>query len=428
MNESSWEMETGDLEWLGRALGQGSFVFVCFLLPVTLVGAVGNGMAIFIYLRRSNRSNCINVLLAGLASFDLTMLVVGTAVNFPVGLDSFLYLSQGSSQYWLYAIIVLAVRFAYPFMMIAQTGSIWCLVVITAERFLAVCYPFRARSLCTRTRSKIALAAITAAAVAYNGSRFAEYRIYRRNGTMDLDDSFRFNPSYHYIYVTWMYFLFMFSIPFLVVISLTARILATIRRANRDRRAISSQQARETRTTEMMIVIVVIFVLSNILPFGLAIVELKVAGHGGTIEESLGLPGRLWYNFLTDLSNLLVEVNSAANFGIYMAFSRNFRRQVLSLLRWPNSGPPLLEDASRLSEARMSHQWRRDVRATSLAPTHEAARATGATAARGSCVSARSACSGRSGSDLGIEIPLVLHHAPPGVKCCLRQQSLAVLL
>uniref|UniRef100_A0AC35F112 G-protein coupled receptors family 1 profile domain-containing protein n=1 Tax=Panagrolaimus sp. PS1159 TaxID=55785 RepID=A0AC35F112_9BILA len=43
--------------------------------------------------------------------------------------------------------------YAYPVTLMAQSMSIWMLVSITIDRYLAVCHPFAVRIYCTITRA-----------------------------------------------------------------------------------------------------------------------------------------------------------------------------------------------------------------------------------------------------------------------------------
>lgn len=61
----------------------------------------------------------------------------------------------------------------------------------------------------------------------------------------------------------------------------------------------------------MMVVVILVFLISNSLSFALAIIEV-------TWKDSLAPD--LGY-FLIDLSNLLVQSNAAFNFAVYLFFS-----------------------------------------------------------------------------------------------------------
>lgn len=60
-----------------------------------------------------------------------------------------------------------------------QTASVWIFMLITVERFLAVCLPLRVAHYCTVERSRLALVLVYLAAFAYNIVRFWEYTTVR---------------------------------------------------------------------------------------------------------------------------------------------------------------------------------------------------------------------------------------------------------
>ena len=55
-----------------------------------------------------------------------------------------------------------------------QTGSAYMTLCVTFERYLVVCWPLRARHLCTVGRAKLAVVAFFLFAVSYNVPRFFE--------------------------------------------------------------------------------------------------------------------------------------------------------------------------------------------------------------------------------------------------------------
>ena len=61
-----------------------------------------------------------------------------------------------------------AAGFVYPVAMIAQTCSAYLTMAVTIERYIAVCWPLKARFLCTIGRAKMAVGAVVSFAVIYN--------------------------------------------------------------------------------------------------------------------------------------------------------------------------------------------------------------------------------------------------------------------
>lgn len=108
-----------------------SFGLALLLLTVCLFGVLFNIVSIYIYTRPQMRAP-INVLLTGLSAIDLLMLVLAIFAFVIPGLNVVL-MHPLLTQITNYSTIYL-----YPLAMMAQTCSIWTLVLITVERYIAV--------------------------------------------------------------------------------------------------------------------------------------------------------------------------------------------------------------------------------------------------------------------------------------------------
>lgn len=112
----------------------------------------------------------------------------------------------------------------FPIGLIAQTGSVYLTLTVTLERYVAVCHPLRARSLCTYGRARIYVLLIVMFAVLYNLPRFFEVdRISGIEAHTNVTvysvtaSALRNNPLYITIYVNWSYLLVMYFVPFLAL-------------------------------------------------------------------------------------------------------------------------------------------------------------------------------------------------------------------
>lgn len=129
------------------------FVFTVYgvlLTTVGLLGIAGNLISITILSRPKMRSS-INCCLIGLTSFD--MIVTSTSILM-FGLSEICEYT-GAMTWYSNGIYQRVTPFVYPLGMIAQTGSIYLTVTVTVERYVAVCRPLQARSLCTYGRAKV---------------------------------------------------------------------------------------------------------------------------------------------------------------------------------------------------------------------------------------------------------------------------------
>jgi hypothetical protein len=79
----------------------------------------------------------------------------------------------------------------------------------------------------------------------------------------------------------------------------------------------SAHEKKELRLAIMLMIVVVVFLICNILPLIVNILEV----FGIEINE------------VTETSNLLVTVNSSVNFFIYIIFGEKFKKQLCHCLK-----------------------------------------------------------------------------------------------
>eukprot|EP00095_Tigriopus_kingsejongensis_P005688 maker-scaffold158_size296719-snap-gene-1.19 protein:Tk05688 transcript:maker-scaffold158_size296719-snap-gene-1.19-mRNA-1 annotation:"hypothetical protein Y032_0065g3677" len=134
---------------------------------LSILGWVGNAIAVFILLtKKVDLHGFLRHILIYLAIFDSVFLLATFA------LYSLPLLSEDYQQY-LYK--VLAPKFLIPISQIALTGSVYSVIAITIERYLATCHPqFKAKD-DLKTSAWTGLAILTFS-LGYNLSRFFEYQ------------------------------------------------------------------------------------------------------------------------------------------------------------------------------------------------------------------------------------------------------------
>ncbi|VDO84025.1 unnamed protein product, partial [Soboliphyme baturini] len=125
---------------------------VCSILMI-IVGTIGlfsNSFIIYVF-SRTYPASSMNILIIGLAVADTVLVVSATPVY------SLLALYADQPPQHVVIILNYLIVSLYPLSMMSQCASVWMLVVITAERFIAVCYPLAARRICTGRRAVMAL-------------------------------------------------------------------------------------------------------------------------------------------------------------------------------------------------------------------------------------------------------------------------------
>jgi hypothetical protein len=202
----------------------------------------------FIY-TRPQMTAPINVLLCALCAIDAVMLMLAIPAFAVPGLNAKLHNDA------LYTCIKYTTLYLYPITLMAQSASVLLMVVITVERYIAVCHPFRAlhqvcapcmarRVACrvqTTQRMRRVVVCVLFVSFAYNIIRFWEFTTHP---TDDLSTQFyiRSDLSYYIIYYTSMFMLTHFAIPFTIFIVLNTMVARTLIRAKRDRKRLTRQE------------------------------------------------------------------------------------------------------------------------------------------------------------------------------------------
>uniref|UniRef100_A0A0A1X0K9 FMRFamide receptor n=1 Tax=Zeugodacus cucurbitae TaxID=28588 RepID=A0A0A1X0K9_ZEUCU len=306
---------------------------------VGIFGIIGNIISMIILSRPQMRSS-INYLLIGLARCDTTliitsMLLFGIPCVYPYSGYFFYYYN------YVYPFISPSI---FPIGLTAQTASIYMTFTVTLERYVAVCHPLKSRALCTYGRAKIYFIVCCTLSLIYNLPRFWEVTTvsYQPEGSEIVyhclrPSPLRQNQTYINIYIHWCYLIINYIIPFLTLAILNCLIYRQVKRANRERQRLSRSEKREIGLATMLIFIVIVFFLLNFLAL---VVNIDEAFYN-KIDHSL-----------TKISNLLVTINSSANFLIYVIFGEKFKRIFLLIFfkrRLSRDQPDLIHYESSIS-------------------------------------------------------------------------------
>ncbi|CAB3396822.1 unnamed protein product [Caenorhabditis bovis] len=285
-----------------------------------LVGIVTNFLALIIYTRPNFRKKSINVLLSALSAADLGVCLLAIPV-----------FASKQFEAWISVYLVAVIMvYLYPISIMFQSMSVWLLVSITIDRYLAVCHPFMVNTYCSRNRAIVIVIFVVIFSIAYNFVRFWEYYIDFSKATEGLEGMVQPLLRADEIFMLWyqnvLTLLSQFLLPLVVLCGLNLQVARTILRASEQRRELVASVKREHSTAKMMIMVVIVFVFCYTFSFVLNISEIQ---NADLFQSEMGY-------LLNDINNVLVVVNSSSTFIFYYNFSTRFRNQARSLygIRW----------------------------------------------------------------------------------------------
>ena len=290
-------------------------------------GLIGNSLS-FAVLHKYSRNNVATYLLKALAITDNLFLVTAALVQMYTAMVFYFDLIEQFVPIFPYL-----QNYAWPITHMVQMATVWMMVLVAANRFIAVCMPLRAPQLCTKRNVQIQLAALTTIIVLYNTPRFFEYRYVYRNVTNDRNETalaelnvgLTSHRLYNILYENVAYCMFVFFFPLLVLVVLNVHLVRDLKKAQQCRKALQVRSSKEENNiTLVMVIIIIVFIIcqtpasiNQILYYMIDDSEKMICGA---------------YTKFFHVCNLLITLNSAMNFVIYCLFRRQFQQELVALL------------------------------------------------------------------------------------------------
>ena len=286
-----------------------------------ILGMFGNILSLFI-LHQDKYPGPTFYSLRFLAGSDTCLLISAfLAQNIPM-----ICYQTGSIGTFCYYVV--AIRpYIWPVVNITQLTTIWLTLLISAERYVAICHPLKARKMCTIEKVKGATITITIVAILYNIPKWFEFRTteWKRCGGKTLtvvDAGLRDNTVYRYFYNIVLQCIVQFAIPMFTLAFFNIRMVQVMQKARKSWELLNRKRRRELRAAVIPMVIVIIFFITSTQSLTIFILDAVFV----TIKAT-------WLQHYTGIVNLLVILNSAINFIIFYMFGSRFRLLLFRTLK-----------------------------------------------------------------------------------------------
>lgn len=337
-----------------------------------VAGAIGNLLAVVVMvkiIRQDKGRSPLYFILAGLATCDFLLLTLTLFVN--VITNGLEYTRLGFTihfyRYMGYLTVIL-----WPIIMCVQVASIFFTVLVSVERYVAICQPLYSLSVRSRSRILLFMGIGVIVSFIYNVPRYMEYRPSSQtlpltvrkivcpdeavpcpyeNYTEYTKTAIGRHPVYRYFYCTFLYAVFIFLVPFITLSWTNYNLIKAIRASRKQWIHITRHQRKEVRQARTPMAIVLMFYI-----FGLPPVITQLAES--IFYESIGAPS-FWLLFLT-ITNFLVILNSSVNFIVYCFVGKKFRVMVLAMFGCRK--PPTRRAATQTYASDMEHLRRKHAR------------------------------------------------------------------
>ena len=281
---------------------------------VCVLGIIGNILS-FVVLSYNKGNYPTFFSLKALAAWDILLLFMALWVQ---------VVPIACTTHELHSLFCMSVEvsriYMWPVICIAQMNSIWLTVIISAERYRAICCPLSSVGCQSHKRVRVSVVLLLILSILYNFPRFFEYQpaqaLDDKNETIYYpgDTQLRVNLVYRYLYNTALYCVIMYVIPLATLAFLNYKLVRQMREATRRWAELNRLQQREFKATAIPICIVVIFSLTGSQSLVSFVLD-SIFVHD-YIE---------WIQRYTAVANLLVTINSAVNFIIFYIFGSKFR-------------------------------------------------------------------------------------------------------
>ncbi len=306
-----------------------SFIVCTVVIGIMcILGSVGNVVAFFVLINHKTETATV-FLLQCLAVSDTTLLI--TSIFVYSLSDTYAFtgnLKQFADQ------LQLIRTYIWPLGTMAHTTTIWLTVLVTLNRFYAICRPVGPFKTYVLQATKIQVVLVVSLAILFNIPRFFEHKVIGQfevdghgssNNTTIVDRHLGDDKVYQIIYSNILYWPVMYIVPLISLTYLNYKLIKALNRLRIRKESLTGhRQQRDDHITVVIIMIVFVFILCQT-------PALINQIFWATIDNDDRQCGH-FHLYYTQISDALVVLNSSTNFIIYCLFGKTFRRVFIETL------------------------------------------------------------------------------------------------
>jgi hypothetical protein len=289
------------------------------MLAIADLGTLGNMLA-YVVLSKELRPSSTAVLLKSLAVADTAVLLINAWMN------SMSVLGAYYDDLGLRISGKVSYRYVATISWFCKTIAVYLVVFVSIERYIAVCKPLKAASICTVRKARISVGCLVIFSFGYNIPKLWYA------GTLDSvwekcpeekKSNFLDSQYFYFIYVIGLYYLILFIIPVAVMMFSSVNLIKALRRRN----LIGNDECRKLadNLTVRIVTVVTCFILLE-LPAIMINLLYTLNLHFSFMDKTC-LNGSLIFSYS------LGSFNSFINFYLYVLTGKNFRLTAIKLFK-----------------------------------------------------------------------------------------------
>jgi hypothetical protein len=302
-------------------------------VPLTLIivplGLVGNCLS-FVVIGRERPFSSTSIFLQALAVAD-TMVLVGYFFRYtPRRIHEFVLLLN-----WYMEFFNITYGYVVTFSKIGKTASIFITVCVAVERFIAVCKPLKAASICTKRNTYVAVVSVFICSFVYRFPFIFKYTVnYRydpcvgRTRPLYAHSELYYNPFFEIIYDTVLSISVNTLIPILIFVVITYSVLGALSpsRTNDMSRYVGQKIKESNSATIRVLAVVIVFTILETPEVVYTLVLIVRDFSSLYLNDNVRRP-------LQYISRFMSVLNRFVNFFIYCAIGRRFRKGLVEVFR-----------------------------------------------------------------------------------------------